>query len=1058
MYTEEYISLGIAGVFQSAVKKYKNQPAISDLSGTLTYKELDDMSSRLASRLLRFNSWSEDVVIAVDLPKEKDTIILLLAIYKAHGVFLPIARSCPQKRMISMIEQGDARILITDSAERAESVEQHIETIYLHDVIKNLSVEEPYRHTIGCNRGKALAYIMFTSGSTGKPKGIMVSQQSVVHIAYSCYSRFFGFSEEAEFEQLQELTKEYLKIGVLSDFSFDPSVVQLYTALFFGHCIVPIPEEIKKSQWELSNFWRRYKVDVCEITPTHLKHILQYFEKKEEKLYLPQIIISVGEPLTVQSLQNIFRYWEKGVKKVINAYGPTEVCVYSHAKVYTHKEVNSIKEITVGKPLKGYKVSLLNDKKEAVTQGELGEIYTISQYLSLGYIKNEEMTQKAFLVINNTDGRMYKTNDLGILKNNGEYLCLGRSDDQIKIRGHRIELGEIENVLKEYGDFSDIRVLAKEDDKQQKYIIAFYLGTPKNEKEFKCIFKNYLPEYMIPNQFIHLECFPINDNGKINRQKLLQMIDVNNKLPSVQTKQSLVAICREILKDNLLTGADNFLHNGATSLEVFILNTRVFHEWGVVLDNEEIYKSDTIWQIQELIEYKLSIQNGKDSKTKGNLPKPDIVKATEFQCKIIRSENRVYKNRRLEADTINIPQMPPYNVVYRIKHSQYIDSEKLGVAIGKMLKRHRILRSCFLVKDGVVYIRAEKEGKMDFSYLVVEDINKLELSVYTHEFRFSSLPLFQIVLFEDRQQKQELLLNFHHGIFDYLSLSVFLNELFRLYYQIPMKQPDNDFFDYRIKYMEVAKTKQNEFWKQYMHNRPLSIGFQGNGENQRLKVRKQEKFIGLQQNYDVNTMNRMKEICTREKISMFTLTSVILAQILSDWVKQQELCIGTILHGRMSNVPGVSNMLGLFAELMPLRYEIYPDESIRNKLQRHQKSLEDVLENQGLGMNELYLLQDCEERFKGDYFKLIINYHTDFSCSLPNGKGCVTAEEIGQYPEEVPLYIQIREYNEGINFHFLYAESIYIKEDVENIMKDYTNCLNKWMEILMKEAMENKTV
>ncbi|BCJ93204.1 hypothetical protein acsn021_07730 [Anaerocolumna cellulosilytica] len=1057
MHTKEYFKLGISGVFQMAVEKYKNQPAVTGLSGTMTYKELDDMSSRLASRLLRLDGWSEDIVTAVDVSKDNGAIILLLAIYKAHGIFLPIPRSCPQKRLVSMTEQGEAKILITDSAERAESIVQYIQTVYLQDIMKDLSKEEPYKSALEDKRGEALAYIIFTSGSTGKPKGIMVSQQSVVHIAYTCYSRFFGLSEEAEFEQLQGLTKEYLKMGVLSDFSFDPSVVQIYMALFFGHCIVLITEEIKRSQWELSNYWRKYQVDVCEITPTHLKHILQYFNKRDEELYLPQIIISVGEPLPLKLLKDVFGLGKIGVKKVINAYGPTEVCVYSHARVYSYEEVDYINEISIGRPLKGYEVYLLNHKKEDVKEGEVGEIYIHSPYLSLGYINNEDMTKKTFLKVHNSDHRMYKTNDLGIIKKDGEYLCLGRSDDQIKIRGHRIELGEIENVLKEYGDFSDIRVLAKEDDNQQKHIIAFYLGEGKDEKELKGTFKNYLPEYMIPNRFIRLNHIPINANGKINRQELLQMIEVNSSLPLIRTKQSLVEICREIIKCNTLTGTDNFFDNGATSLEVFILNTRVFHEWGVVLENKDIYQSETIWQIQKLIEDKLLISKENYGETSENLADSEMVKATEFQCKIIRSENRVYKNRKLE-DSNKTSEMPPYNVVYKITHSQYIDNEKLENAIDKMIKRHRILRSSFLVKDGVVYIRAEKEGKIDFSYLMVENINKLDLSAYTHEFRFNSLPLFQIVLFEDRQREQEIVLNLHHGIFDYLSLSVFINELFRLYYQIPMKLPDSDFFEYRKQYIQADKTRLNEFWKQYMRNRPLSVGFQGNGENQRLKVKKQEKFKCLQRNYDVTVMNTMKELCIREKISMFTLTSVILAQILSDWENQQEFCIGTILHGRMSNVPGVSSMIGLFAELMPLRYIIYTNESLRTKLQRHQKYLEDVLEHQGLGMNELYMLQDYEERFKGDYFKLIINYHTDFSCNLPNGMGFVIAEEIGQYPEEVPLYIQIREYKDGINFHLIYAASIYKKEDIERIMNDYSNCLTNWIEILQTEPQDRKTV
>lgn len=221
MQDEEYYDLGISGTFRTAVDKYKNNIAISDADGTLTYQEMYEMSLRIASRLSKLEGWNREVIVAVDLPKSRELILLMMAIYQAGGAFLPIARTSPKMRMISMLQDGRAEIFISDSNDRMDTLDFNIKKVPLCNLISNLMEETPVSENISEQRGNKLAYVMFTSGSTGKPKGIMVLQSSVVHIARACYSRFFGLPEDASIEKLQTITKEYIKIGILCEFSFD---------------------------------------------------------------------------------------------------------------------------------------------------------------------------------------------------------------------------------------------------------------------------------------------------------------------------------------------------------------------------------------------------------------------------------------------------------------------------------------------------------------------------------------------------------------------------------------------------------------------------------------------------------------------------------------------------------------------------------------------------------------------------------------------------------------------------------------------------------------------
>ncbi len=1047
MQDEEYYDLGIAGAFRTAVDKYKNNIAISDADGTLTYQEMYEMSLRIASRLSKLEGWNREVIVAVDLPKSRELILLMMAIYQAGGAFLPIARTSPKMRMISMLQDGRAEIFISDSNDRMDTLDFNIKKVPLCNLISNLMEETPVSENISEQRGNKLAYVMFTSGSTGKPKGIMVLQSSVVHIARACYSRFFGLPEDASIEKLQTITKEYIKIGILCEFSFDPSVVQMYMALFFGHCVVLVPDEVKRSQWQLIEYWKNQKVDMCDITPTHLKHILLYFENDKEKLFLPGNIVSVGEPLSLALLKKLLSSGQ--VDNVINAYGPTEVCVYCNAKVYNSKDISGIKHVSVGKPLDEYRIYILDQYGKPLDQGEIGEIYTASRFLSLGYIGREDLTQKSFFKDTLESGHMmYKTNDCGKFDDTGELICLGRNDDQIKIRGHRIELSEIENVLVNCGLFEEVHVLAKEDEDSQKQIIAFYRGQRVDEETINKKLGEYLPEYMLPKLFVQVERFITNTNGKLDKADLLSRIEFKKSVSNSKDERNILELCRNVLNNEAVSIQDNFFEQGATSLEVFVLNTRIYQEWGVVLNNSLLYECETIEQIGNLIQSEL---NKSHSDTSNIINKEEAVKATEFQCKILRSENQLYKNKSFDKFS---KKFPPFNVVYRVSHSNYLENEQFKSAIESMSERHRILRSRFYSNNGNVRIKSENKAVTDYSYLVVDDIEKVDFYDYIRRFICTELPLFQVLLFEDRNKNQEILLNFHHGIFDYLSLSIFLNEIFMLYYNMQLPPYNYDFYEYRKELVKSDNALLQEFWNKYLQNRPKSVGFPGDGENKRMKIKKDETFSGIKHELNNDEIIVLRKICKEMKISLFNLTSTVLAQILYESTGQSDICIGTIQHGRMQQLSGVSNSIGLFAELIPLRFMFHSNQSVQDKLLIQQKLLDQTLKNQGLGMHDFYLMQDFEERLKGDYFKVVINYHTDYRSVLPQGKGDLCAVEIGQYAESIPLYIQITEHKDSMTLYFLFADSIYLDSDKKRISEEYLSCLEKWLKCLTNERWD----
>ncbi|MBE6047545.1 MAG: amino acid adenylation domain-containing protein [Clostridium sp.] len=1047
---KENLHNGIADVFMSSAKMYEDRIAISDSYGEMSYKELDIYSSCLARKLSNLSCWDEDIVVAVDFPKGREVILLILAIYKAGGIYLPLNENYPPKRIANMMKISNSTLIIAEKKQRIKEVVEEIgcEINYIEwkDLNKNINTDiknEAYTE-FEIRKASKTAYIMFTSGSTGEPKGVVVSQQSVINSAIACHNRFFELPEDVGLDESRKNSKKILKIGLLSDFSFDPSVVQMYIALFFGNCVVPIPDDVKRSQKLLCEYWKKQNVDVCEITPTHLKYLLNFYEDKKEGLYLPNTIVSVGEPLSGEMVNNIFEAQKEANAKVINAYGPTEICVYSNAKVITKGDFIEDGRIGVGKPLSGYRVYILNKNLKEVNNGEEGEIYIGGHYLSDGYIGRDDLTKKSFLEdLTVSQDKMYKTGDLGRYVGNGEYICLGRNDDQIKISGHRIELGEVEKVFKNKLLVDEVHLLVKNDSNNEKQIVAFYTGEELEVDEAKKELEKFLPNYMVPKVIIRLESFKLNVNGKLDRNSMREAYEKYRLSTEVKIdNSSVLSICKYILEKNDLTYEDNLFEKGASSLDVFKLNTRVYNELGVALDVRELYNAKNIKEIELLVKGEAE-KNSNNEKINEEVVRR--VKATEIQCQLIRKEKIMRKKAMANSDDLD-NNTPPYNIIHIVKHSKYIDSTRLESSIEKLIQRNKILRSIFVVEDKELYLEWKDKGIVDFSHVHNVNFENIDYYKYARNFSWNELPLLQIILFENEDKEQRMMINIHHGIFDFLSLSVFLNELFSIYYGLPIQPKKYDFFKFINDTQNSDYKKVKEFWKEYLKDRKKAVALPPKTDNVRMKIRANDTFGYLDVKYGSEDTARLKRACEKLKVSVFTMMCSAVAEIMEQATGKDDITLATVFHGRPVDYVGISEVIGLLAQIMPIRFKISKDICFEQRLIDKQKEVDEILKNQGIGMNDIYCMQTFEERLIGDYFKVMINYHTDYIQVLPNGLGELECIEIGKNPKDIPLYIQITTHKNDMTFSFMYAEKLYTEEIIKNMSDNLLKCLSLWID------------
>lgn len=355
----------------------------------------------------------------------------------------------------------------------------------------------------------SFAYVLFTSGSTGTPKGVPISR-------YNLKSYMDGF-----FHCGYEIKPED-KVLQMFNFTFDMSVMSYMIGLFTGACIHTVPSGGIK-YLEVIRMLQEQEITIALKTPSLISYLRPYFNE----IHLPKLKYSLfaGEALQ----KDIIEEWAKSVPnaEIHNIYGPTEAvgcwfydCTPSKKKL---KESNGI--ISIGKPYLNMHGFIIDDNGVILKNNEKGELCIAGSQLFKGYWDGEELNEKAFidLPVNNRMYRSYRTGDICYIDNDGDFMFLGRKDDQIKIDGFRVELSEIEHHIKKILQDENVAVVAGKDLTNHTLVIAFIEKQSIADEILLKKLRKSLPSYMLPNRIIRVEALPLNANGKINRKQLLEV-------------------------------------------------------------------------------------------------------------------------------------------------------------------------------------------------------------------------------------------------------------------------------------------------------------------------------------------------------------------------------------------------------------------------------------------------------------------------------------------------------------------------------------------------------
>ena len=549
--------------------------AVISAAGRLTYRELDERSSRLAGKLQSIGV-EPGSRIAVCLPRGSDELLTMLAALKAGATYVPIDAGHPAERIRMVLEDAAPEVVVTHRAllTIVEEAAAKPDTLLLLDEAWADSERWPPPRPIPAD-AQRLAYILFTSGSTGRPKGVEVGRH-----ALSNFLRSMAHTPGmAPGDRLLAITTT----------TFDISGLELFLPLWVG-AVVDIAD--KETAQDPRLFRRRLESDpitVLQATPATWRLLIEAGWQGGRPLKMLCGGEALSPALAAQLLERGTELW--------NVYGPTETTVWSAVK----RIEPGFELITIGRPIDNTEIYVVDESLSLVPPGIVGEIVIGGDGLARGYHGRPDLTAERFVTgLRDAPGeRFYRTGDLGRRLDDGQIECLGRVDHQVKIRGFRIELGEIETVLRAVPGVREVLVMARSDGPGDPRLIAYWVG-PAAHAELVERARAGLPHYMRPTGYVNLDAFPLNTNGKIDRKALPVPNDETLARrgsidpPRNDRERKLVEIWKSLLETDAVGIRENFFDIGGTSLKTVSLMIEIESVFGKTLPLSVLLDGPTI--------------------------------------------------------------------------------------------------------------------------------------------------------------------------------------------------------------------------------------------------------------------------------------------------------------------------------------------------------------------------------------------------------------------------------------------------------------------------------
>ncbi|WP_329415164.1 amino acid adenylation domain-containing protein [Nocardia vinacea] len=896
----------------------------------LSYRELDERSNRLAHRLIQHGIGPEDIV-AIGIPRSADSVLAVWAVTKTGAAFLPIDPTHPTERITHMMTDSKAAIGLTVTSVRAQLPDS---TDWL--ISNNLDTSDDKPATDGRPvtdgdrirplRIDGIAYVIYTSGSTGRPKGVAVTHRGLANCA-AAHRAAMGIEPGS-------------RTLHLASPSFDVSVLEMLLPLPAGAAMVIAPTDVYGGD-ELAALLDRERISHVLVTPSTLSTI------DHTRWPLPDLkyLMVGGEDYGTELVER----WGVG-RVVLNEYGPTETTIA--ATLISPLAAGEL--VTIGRPIRGVSVWILDQRLQPVPVGVAGELYIAGDLLARGYHQRADVTAQRFIACPWTPGqRMYRTGDIVRWTGNGTIQHLGRSDFQVKIRGLRIELGEIDTTLTSHDTVAYATTIGYRNDAGTQSLVSYVVATPDHTIDTTTLTEyltDRLPSYMVPSSIMVLDQIPLTPVGKLDRRALPKPVFADRKpfrAPQTPTEHTIAQAFIDVLGIDTIGLDDSFFALGGDSL----VATRVAARLGATLDAEIpvrlLFEASTVAELATRIEHHAGTGRRRPPLVAG--PRPDLVPLAPAQQRMW-----FFNQYDTASGAYNMP------IAIRLRGDLNIDA--LHAAVVDVLGRHESLRTRYPDHHGTLIQLIEPVENVDRELIVVPVVPSQLVETVT-AFVADGFDvtiqapvrarLFRIVGGEEPEYVLAVVV--HHIAADGFSMTPLARDVTTAYAArirgaAPAWTPlPAQYADYALWQQATLGTPDDPESLCAEQIRYWTEALSGVAEELRLPFDRPRPVVlsnrGATIDYSMSagSVRALEQFARQHNSSLFMAIHGTLAVLLARLSGTTDIPIGTPIAGR--GMAALDDMIGMFVNTLVLRIEIDLDESFTELLGRIKQADLDAFEH-----------------------------------------------------------------------------------------------------------------
>ena len=579
--TDIPLDKSIYELFHAIASTYPNLKALESAGTTVSYGELETKVAKVASHLQKCGI-GKGVYCLIIIPPSIDFIIAILAVLRVGGVYIPLEYDTPTERIKTLADQLQVKYGIAEKPIIQIEKIEWISTSSFEGTYYN--TEQPFIDT----HGEDLAYIMFTSGSTGTPKSVGVPHRAITRLVLK--TNIASFTENDRFLQI-------------SNVSFDASTLEIWGALLNGGTLILCNRNVVKDPDLLRLELNKHFITAGFFTVSLFERLIA---KDAHLLNGIKTLIVGGESVPTALMKKAARYLT--IQNLINGYGPTENTTFSCC--YRLKDINFDTSIVpIGSAINNSEVYIVDNFLNLVPFGVCGEIIVAGKGLAVGYLNNSEQNKERFIYTSRITGapqNFYRTGDFGLMRSDGVVEYLGRRDQQVKINGYRVEIGEVESALQSLKGVERALVTFRSVN-GSKQLIAFISGdyhlTPIIVLN---MLRKRVPSFMIPSHIRIIQEVPRNNNGKVDFDALLQLLDSDlssYKEPATETERQIIEICKNVLKISSVQLDKSFFDLGGNSVLIMRFRDELVSHFKVNIGVATLFQCVSVRQLARYLSF-----------------------------------------------------------------------------------------------------------------------------------------------------------------------------------------------------------------------------------------------------------------------------------------------------------------------------------------------------------------------------------------------------------------------------------------------------------------------